>query len=72
MQEPLKLDIVISFPDHGFHIRFDPWSQVLLLNLFGFLLGFLVVLHCEDVNKRILFLQMISGMMKLLKNNFCT
>lgn len=29
LQEPLKLDIVISFPDHGFHLRFDPWSQVL-------------------------------------------
>jgi len=29
MQEPLKLDVVISFPDHGFHLRFDPWSQVL-------------------------------------------
>ncbi|KAK2637656.1 hypothetical protein Ddye_025451 [Dipteronia dyeriana] len=27
MYEPLKLDIVISFPDHGFHLRFDPWSQ---------------------------------------------
>ncbi|XP_008775646.1 UPF0183 protein At3g51130 isoform X1 [Phoenix dactylifera] len=30
-QEPLKLDIVISFPDHGFHLRFDPWSQRLRL-----------------------------------------
>lgn len=30
LQEPLKLDIVISFPDHGFHLRFDPWSQVSL------------------------------------------
>ncbi|KMZ70704.1 hypothetical protein ZOSMA_196G00540 [Zostera marina] len=29
-EEPLKLDIVISFPDHGFHLRFDPWSQVIL------------------------------------------
>lgn len=29
VQEPLKLDVVISFPDHGFHLRFDPWSQVL-------------------------------------------
>lgn len=29
VQEPLKLDIVISFPDHGFHLRFDSWSQVL-------------------------------------------
>ncbi|KAF6160542.1 hypothetical protein GIB67_019482 [Kingdonia uniflora] len=29
--EPLKLDIVISFPDHGFHLRFDPWSQRLRL-----------------------------------------
>lgn len=28
-QDPLKLDVVISFPDHGFHLRFDPWSQVL-------------------------------------------
>ena len=28
LQEPLKLDMVISFPDHGFHLRFDPWSQV--------------------------------------------
>ncbi|CAL5324308.1 unnamed protein product [Camellia sinensis] len=26
-EEPLKLDIVISFPDHGFHLHFDPWSQ---------------------------------------------
>ncbi|XP_057449311.1 PHAF1 protein At3g51130 isoform X2 [Lotus japonicus] len=31
LQEPLKLDIVISFPDHGFHLRFDPWSQRLRL-----------------------------------------
>uniref|UniRef100_A0A6N2LQV6 Uncharacterized protein n=1 Tax=Salix viminalis TaxID=40686 RepID=A0A6N2LQV6_SALVM len=30
-EEPLKLDIVISFPDHGFHLRFDPWSQRLRL-----------------------------------------
>ncbi|KAK9678752.1 hypothetical protein RND81_11G231200 [Saponaria officinalis] len=30
-EEPLKLDIVISFPDHGFHLRFDPWSQKLRL-----------------------------------------
>ncbi|GFQ06615.1 upf0183 protein at3g51130 [Phtheirospermum japonicum] len=29
--EPLKLDIVISFPDRGFHLRFDPWSQRLRL-----------------------------------------
>ncbi|KAF3658095.1 hypothetical protein FXO37_14583 [Capsicum annuum] len=29
-EEPLKLDIVISLPDHGFHLRFDPWSQVFL------------------------------------------
>ncbi|CAD5168739.1 unnamed protein product [Musa acuminata subsp. malaccensis] len=29
--EPLKLDIVISFPDHGFHLRFDPWTQRLRL-----------------------------------------
>lgn len=28
VQDPLKLDMVISFPDHGFHLRFDPWSQV--------------------------------------------
>lgn len=34
LQEPLKLDIVISFPDHGFHLRFDPWSQVFLFSLF--------------------------------------
>ncbi|KAF8406502.1 hypothetical protein HHK36_008591 [Tetracentron sinense] len=27
-EEPLKLDIVISFPDHGFHLRFDPLSQL--------------------------------------------
>lgn len=67
MQEPLKLDIVISFPDHGFHLRFDPWSQVLLLYIFCFLLGFLHVLHREDVIKRILFLQMINGIMKLMK-----
>ncbi|KAL8098074.1 PHAF1 protein At3g51130-like [Apium graveolens] len=30
-EEPLKMDIVISFPDHGFHLRFDPWSQRLRL-----------------------------------------
>ncbi|KAF7110132.1 hypothetical protein CFC21_110285 [Triticum aestivum] len=30
-EEPLKLDFVISFPDHGFHLRFDPWSQRLRL-----------------------------------------
>ncbi|KAH9662879.1 UPF0183 protein [Citrus sinensis] len=30
-EEPLKLDIIISFPDHGFHLRFDPWSQRLRL-----------------------------------------
>uniref|UniRef100_A0A2N9IB14 Uncharacterized protein n=1 Tax=Fagus sylvatica TaxID=28930 RepID=A0A2N9IB14_FAGSY len=30
-EEPLKLDLVISFPDHGFHLRFDPWSQRLRL-----------------------------------------
>ncbi|CAJ1930345.1 unnamed protein product [Sphenostylis stenocarpa] len=30
-EEPLKFDIVISFPDHGFHLRFDPWSQRLRL-----------------------------------------
>ncbi|XP_021274630.1 UPF0183 protein At3g51130 isoform X5 [Herrania umbratica] len=32
-EEPLKQDIVISFPDHGFHLRFDPWSQVLFSRL---------------------------------------
>ncbi|EXC35396.1 hypothetical protein L484_026721 [Morus notabilis] len=30
-EDPLKLDIVISFPDHGFHLRFDSWSQRLRL-----------------------------------------
>ncbi|XP_031476298.1 PHAF1 protein At3g51130 [Nymphaea colorata] len=30
-EEPLKLDIVVSLPDHGFHLRFDPWSQRLRL-----------------------------------------
>lgn len=30
-EEPLRLDVVISFPDHGFHLRFDPWSQRLRL-----------------------------------------
>ncbi|CAN6206694.1 unnamed protein product [Urochloa humidicola] len=30
-EEPLKSDFVISFPDHGFHLRFDPWSQRLRL-----------------------------------------
>ncbi|CAO2828053.1 unnamed protein product [Amaranthus hypochondriacus] len=30
-EDPLKLDMVISFPDHGFHLRFDPWSQRLRL-----------------------------------------
>ncbi|XP_020582683.1 UPF0183 protein At3g51130 isoform X1 [Phalaenopsis equestris] len=30
-EDPLKLDIVINFPDHGFHLRFDPWSQRLRL-----------------------------------------
>jgi hypothetical protein len=55
MQEPLKLDIVISFPDHGFHLRFDPWSQVLLSYVFlCYLLGFLLVFHFEDVIKRML------------------
>lgn len=38
MQEPLKLDIVISFPDHGFHLRFDPLSQVLCIFFFSILL----------------------------------
>ncbi|WVZ53005.1 hypothetical protein U9M48_003999 [Paspalum notatum var. saurae] len=27
-EEPLNLDFVISFPDHGFHLHFDPWSHV--------------------------------------------
>ena len=40
MQEPLKLDLVISFPDHGFHLRFDPWSQVILLFIFSFFVRF--------------------------------
>lgn len=49
MQEPLKLDIVISFPDHGFHLRFDPWSQVFLhyilfLYLSVLLLGYSVII----------------------------
>uniref|UniRef100_A0A0D6R3Y6 Uncharacterized protein n=1 Tax=Araucaria cunninghamii TaxID=56994 RepID=A0A0D6R3Y6_ARACU len=30
-EEPLILDIVISFPDHGFHLRFEPFSQRLRL-----------------------------------------
>ncbi|XP_074564334.1 PHAF1 protein At3g51130 [Curcuma longa] len=30
-EEALKLDIVVCFPDHGFHLRFDPWSQRLRL-----------------------------------------
>ncbi|PKA61675.1 UPF0183 protein [Apostasia shenzhenica] len=30
-EDPLKLDIVINFPDHGFHLRFDSWSQRLRL-----------------------------------------
>ncbi|XP_020243197.1 UPF0183 protein At3g51130-like isoform X1 [Asparagus officinalis] len=30
-EEPLKLDTVICFPDHGFHLRFDSWSQRLRL-----------------------------------------
>lgn len=60
MQEPLKLDLVISFPDHGFHLRFDPWSQVILLFALVFLLGFLVAIQ------RILSLLIINGMMKLL------
>lgn len=45
MQEPLKLDIVISFPDHGFHLRFDPWSQVLLLCTSILMLELLLVRH---------------------------
>ncbi len=28
VQEPLKVDLVISFPEHGFHLRFEPRSQV--------------------------------------------
>ncbi|XP_047956532.1 PHAF1 protein At3g51130-like isoform X2 [Salvia hispanica] len=36
-EEPMKFDIVISFPDHGFHLRFDPWSQRLrLIEIFDF------------------------------------
>uniref|UniRef100_A0A453SGS1 Uncharacterized protein n=1 Tax=Aegilops tauschii subsp. strangulata TaxID=200361 RepID=A0A453SGS1_AEGTS len=35
-EEPLKLDFVISFPDHGFHLRFDPWSQVCFSHMLGF------------------------------------
>jgi hypothetical protein len=27
-EEPLKVDLVISFPEHGFHLRFEPRSQV--------------------------------------------
>ena len=27
-QEPLQVDLVISFPEHGFHLRFEPRSQV--------------------------------------------
>ncbi|CAM8912215.1 unnamed protein product [Rhodiola kirilowii] len=30
-EDPLKLDIVISFPNHGFHLCFDPHSQRLRL-----------------------------------------
>lgn len=30
-EDPLELDIVLSFPDHGFHLRFDPVSQRLRL-----------------------------------------
>lgn len=30
-EEPLALDLVISFPDHGFHLRFEPRSQRLRL-----------------------------------------
>lgn len=40
VQDPLKLDIVISFPDHGFHLRFDPWSQV-TINMYNPLLELL-------------------------------
>lgn len=44
-QDPLKLDIVISFPDHGFHLRFDPWSQVYEdVLLFCYLLFFRICL----------------------------
>jgi hypothetical protein len=31
VQEPLKVDLVISFPEHGFHLRFEPRSQRLRL-----------------------------------------
>ncbi|KMZ72432.1 hypothetical protein ZOSMA_164G00140 [Zostera marina] len=30
-EDPLKMDVVISFPDHGFHLRFDPQCQRLRL-----------------------------------------
>jgi hypothetical protein len=30
-EEPLKVDLVISFPEHGFHLRFEPRSQRLRL-----------------------------------------
>ncbi|CAM6102563.1 unnamed protein product [Calypogeia fissa] len=26
-EEPLKYDLVVSFPEHGFHLRFEPRSQ---------------------------------------------
>lgn len=34
VQEPLQMDLVLSFPEHGFHLRFESQSQVcdLLLN----------------------------------------
>ena len=28
VQEPLQTDLVLSFPEHGFHLRFDSRSQV--------------------------------------------
>ncbi|KAG6541426.1 hypothetical protein Mapa_017204 [Marchantia paleacea] len=30
-EEPLRYDLVISFPEHGFHLRFEPRSQRLRL-----------------------------------------
>eukprot|EP00252_Welwitschia_mirabilis_P008438 TRINITY_DN20270_c0_g2_i1.p1 TRINITY_DN20270_c0_g2~~TRINITY_DN20270_c0_g2_i1.p1 ORF type:complete len:407 (+),score=58.00 TRINITY_DN20270_c0_g2_i1:201-1421(+) len=30
-EEPLLFDLVISFPDHGFHLRFEPYTQRLRL-----------------------------------------
>jgi hypothetical protein len=28
VQEPLQMDLVLSFPEHGFHLRFESRSQV--------------------------------------------